>query len=178
MDKENIGALQNKQTPSIDFMMPKKMKKVDEKSKTSEQQHIQTYEFDEEKQLGTEIEEYTQLNIYKASKVASQRAIDEKTQFLKQLPLMNIEKVVMNSQSTSDFKDKLKKYFIVGVVVEKKVLVQYEKKNMKYPSLNKKSNCFIRFKISDLQKYKNSLCHKIQGLKSSKINKNSADSQK
>ena len=113
----------------------------------------------------------------------------EKSQNYKQIAFQDVEKYTMNSQSSSDFKDRLKKYFFCGVIVEKKCLVMHnetdkssyddkeqtdeQKKKtalyykMKYGKSSTTNKWHIRFQISDMRRYKYDLIDKIKEIKSS-----------
>lgn len=122
------------------------------------------YEFNDSSDKTTEIEETTQLDIYKQTRMTGVRALQEKTQFLKFMPFQNIEKYVLNCNTNSDIRDRLNKYFIMGVVTEKKVIAYSEKANKKYPT-KKKESAYARFRMSDLSRYKGSLIDKIESYK-------------
>lgn len=115
----------------------------------------------------------------------------ERSQSYRQIAFQDIEKYVTNSQSSSEFNDRLKKYFFCGVIVEKKWLSVHndaskggfddklqtdEQKQktalyykMKYGKFNTANKCHIRFKICDMNRYKYDLVQKIKEIKSSRM---------
>ena len=120
MNSENNQAVANSQEVKEDaFAMPKKLpnKKAEEKPPVEE---IKQFDLDTANDLTTEIEEYSKLNIYKASRNYTHRQFQDKTKDLKFLEFQNIEKCVTNSSSSaSSLNERMHKYFILGVVVEK-----------------------------------------------------------
>jgi hypothetical protein len=163
MNKENSQIENTKEyIPSKDFSMLKAPIKKPKDTQIAEKSLIETYNFDEVRDMTPELEEFSVLSLYKSTRVHSHRFLLEKTQFLKHLPFQNIEKLLVSSSQS----EALQKYFITGVVVEKKTLATSEKKSKKYPST--KSSSYLRFKLSDLKKYKSSLLARIASLKKTK----------
>ena len=150
MDKEN-------KSNNFNFTMPKSTKSF---PKLDQEATIPSYsDFDSTQSKATEIEENTKLSIYSQTKAISNREFMERTSYLQYLPFHNIEKYII----TNGPRSLSQKYFIMGVVVEKKVLAHSEKGNNKYPT--KKKGAYVRFKLSDLSKYKHSLVEKVLNLK-------------
>lgn len=94
MEEENKQIAANKSKDAFGaFLMPKVVKK-DTPTKPAEPvtQTIATYNFDETSDLRSEIEEFSKLSVYSASKLVTHRALQEKTQYMKFLQFQNIEK--------------------------------------------------------------------------------------
>ena len=176
MEGENKQIAANKSKEAFGaFLMPKIIKKeAPAKPVKTVPQTIATYNVEGSTDLSSEIEEFSKLSVYSASKMITHRALQEKTQYMKFLQFQNIEKCVLNNNSSSDLKNRLQKYFLIGVVVEKRVLTFPENQNKKYPNSKAKTSCYIRFKLSDLLKYKSSLLKKIQNYKSEPLSKSAA----